>query len=111
MLLPGIVHESIGKQKSFDLAVSELKLLCQAANDEGILLNIEPCEPSIVQHPADAFRTISSRSFGALKMRHAPYADIKGGSSWSRSRVLVANEALYALHQCLEDALGYLNVI
>jgi len=36
--------------------VSELKLLCQAANDEGILLNIEACEPSVVQHPMDAIR-------------------------------------------------------
>jgi sugar phosphate isomerase/epimerase len=56
MLIPGIVHESIGKERSYDLAVMELRVLCQTANDEGVQLNIEPCEPSVVQDPRDAAR-------------------------------------------------------
>ena len=56
LLVPGIVHESIGKERSHDLAAKELRILCQTADDEGILLNIEPCEPSVVQDPKDAVR-------------------------------------------------------
>jgi len=56
MLVPGIVHESIGKEQSYELAAQELRILCKTAADEGVLLNIEPCEPSVVQDPKDAFR-------------------------------------------------------
>jgi sugar phosphate isomerase/epimerase len=56
MLVPGIVHETIGKEQSFELAAQELRILCETAHDEGVLLNIEPCEPSVVQDPRDAAR-------------------------------------------------------
>ncbi len=75
MLLPGIVHKSIGKQQSYDLAVNELRLLNQVANDEGILLNIEPCEPSVVQHPVDAFRICEDVPGLGLTLDYSHFVD------------------------------------
>jgi len=54
MLIPGIVHSSLGENASYDLSVVELKELCDIAEDNQIHLNIEPCEPSVVQNPKDA---------------------------------------------------------
>ena len=56
MLIPGIVYEHLGREASYDLSVKELRELCQIANDNQIRMNIEPCEPSIVQDPRDAAR-------------------------------------------------------
>jgi len=56
MLIPGVVDFSLGKQKSFDLSVLELRELVKISRDDGVLLNIEPCEPSVAQDPQDAIR-------------------------------------------------------
>jgi sugar phosphate isomerase/epimerase len=54
MLLPGIVHPDLGKDRSFQLTMTELRELVKIADDGGILLNIEPCEPSVAENPEDA---------------------------------------------------------
>lgn len=56
MLIPGIVHPSLEKDKSFDLSVRELRELVKISSDDGVLLNVEPCEPSVAQAPQDAIR-------------------------------------------------------
>jgi len=54
MLLPGIVHPDLGKDFSFQLSMTELRELVKIADDGGILVNIEPCEPSVAEDPEDA---------------------------------------------------------
>lgn len=54
MLIPGVVHESWDWQASYDLAVRELRILCEMAEENLVHLNIEACEPSIVQDPRQA---------------------------------------------------------
>ena len=56
MLIPGIVHPSMGKDRSFDLSVKVLRELVEMSNDAGVQLNIEPCEPSVADDPQDAVR-------------------------------------------------------
>lgn len=51
MLLPGTVHRELGKERSFATAVRELREMARMSQDAGIQLNVEPCEPSIAQHP------------------------------------------------------------
>jgi len=51
MLLPGITHESLGWQTSYRLAVEALRSLVEIAADGGVPLNVEPCEPSVIQTP------------------------------------------------------------
>lgn len=54
MLLPGINHAAIGKERSFDIAVEELGEFVKMSQDAEIQLNVEPCEPSVAQDPRDA---------------------------------------------------------
>jgi sugar phosphate isomerase/epimerase len=54
MLIPGIVHPHLGKELSFELSIKELRELVKIADEGGILLNVEPCEPSIAEDPQDA---------------------------------------------------------
>jgi sugar phosphate isomerase/epimerase len=56
MLIPGIVHPSLGRQKSFELSVRALRELVKMSDDAGMLLNVEPCEPSVAEDPQDAMR-------------------------------------------------------
>ena len=54
MLIPGIVHEPWGRQSSYDLAVRELRMLCEMAEENRVHLNVEACEPSVAQGPREA---------------------------------------------------------
>jgi sugar phosphate isomerase/epimerase len=54
MLVPGVVHPHLGKEKSFDLSLQELRELVKISDEAGIMLNIEPCEPSVAEDPKDA---------------------------------------------------------
>ena len=54
MLIPGIVHEPWGRQASYDLAVRELRTLCEMAEENLVQLNVEACEPSVAQDPREA---------------------------------------------------------
>ena len=56
MLIPGVVHAELGRQESFQLAARELRALVGIANDAGLALNIEACEPSVAEDPQDALR-------------------------------------------------------
>lgn len=56
MLIPGVVHAELGRQESFRLSVKELRAMVGIANDGGLALNIEACEPSVAEHPRDALR-------------------------------------------------------
>jgi len=56
MLIPGVVHEQLGREASYELSVEELRELCLMADDNRIQLNIEPCDSSVAQTPQDAVR-------------------------------------------------------
>lgn len=56
MLIPGVVHAELGRHKSFQLSVKELRALVGIANDAGLALNIEACEPSVAEDPQEALR-------------------------------------------------------
>lgn len=56
MLIPGVVHAELGRHESFQLSVKELRALVGIANDAGLDLNIEACEPSVAEDPQDALR-------------------------------------------------------
>src|SRR5215831_13972729 len=56
MLIPGVVHPSIGRERSFALSVSALQQFVKMCEDGGIQLNVEPCEPSIADDPQQAVR-------------------------------------------------------
>jgi sugar phosphate isomerase/epimerase len=51
MLLPGITYDDLGWQASYTRSVAELRDLCEIAADAGVQLNVEPCEPSVLQTP------------------------------------------------------------
>lgn len=75
MLIPGIVHPEIGPERSFDLAVSELRELVKMSQDAGVQLNIEPCEPSIAQAPRDAARLCEKVSGLGLTLDYSHFID------------------------------------
>lgn len=54
MLIPGIVHPSMGKERSFELSAKILRKLVRISEDAGVYLNIEPCEPSVAETPENA---------------------------------------------------------
>jgi len=56
MLIPGVVHAELGRHASFQSSVEELRALVGIANDGGLDLNIEACEPSVAEDPQDALR-------------------------------------------------------
>ena len=56
MVIPGEIHAELGRKESFQLSVKELRALVGIANDAGLALNIEACEPSVAEDPQDALR-------------------------------------------------------
>jgi sugar phosphate isomerase/epimerase len=56
MLIPGIVHPSVGRERSFELSVMALRELVKISDDAGVRLNVEPCQPSVAEDPHDAMR-------------------------------------------------------
>jgi len=56
MLTTGFVHETLGRERSFDLSAQELCELVRISTGEGVFLNVEPSEPSVVQNPNDTIR-------------------------------------------------------
>ncbi|MEW5977689.1 MAG: sugar phosphate isomerase/epimerase family protein [Acidobacteriota bacterium] len=75
MLIPGIVHHSLGREKSYELAATELGVLCRIAEDEGVLLNIEPCEPSVIQDPGDVARMCEEVAGLGLTLDYSHFID------------------------------------
>lgn len=75
MLIPGIVYEHLGQKASYDLSVKELRELCQIADDNQIQMNIEPCEPSVVQDPRDAARICSDVPGLGLTLDYSHFID------------------------------------
>jgi len=56
MLIPGVVHPAIGRERSFALSVRALQQFVKMSEEAGIQLNVEPCEPSIAEDPQQAVR-------------------------------------------------------
>jgi sugar phosphate isomerase/epimerase len=75
MLIPGVTHEHLGREASYELSVQELRELCLMADDSRIQLNIEPCEPSVAQTPQDAARLCRDVSGLGLTLDYSHFID------------------------------------
>lgn len=59
-LLPGVIWEELGPERSFDLAVVELRQLLAVAQDAGLRLSVEAHLESIVEAPSAARRLVEA---------------------------------------------------
>jgi sugar phosphate isomerase/epimerase len=59
-VLPGIVHESIGRDASLDLAINELARLADAGHQGGLRVGFEPHFESISESPTDALKVVQA---------------------------------------------------
>ena len=75
MLIPGVVHAELGRQESFHLAAKELRALVGIANDAGLDLNIEACEPSVAEDPQDALRICQEVPGLGLTLDYSHFVD------------------------------------
>ncbi len=62
MMLPGNVHEDLGQsyEEAFATSVEEYKWMVDTAQENGVLLNFEPCIMSIALEPAQAERLVDA---------------------------------------------------
>ena len=75
MLIPGVIHAELGRQESFQLSVKELRAMVGIANDGGLALNIEACEPSVAEHPQDALRICQEVPGLGLTLDYSHFVD------------------------------------
>lgn len=75
MLIPGVVHAELGPRESFQLSAKELRGLVGIANDAGLDLNIEACEPSVAENPHDALRICQEVPGLGLTLDYSHFVD------------------------------------
>jgi hydroxypyruvate isomerase len=59
-LLPGVIFDELGPDRSFDLSVSELSRLVPIAHDAGLRLSVECHLESVAERPARALQLIQA---------------------------------------------------
>ena len=96
-LLPGVVHESLGQEGSFELSRGALTELVEIGRSAGLRVSVEAHLESVVEQPEDALRLVEAVPGLQLTLDYSHF--VAGGASVERVHPLLPHAGHFHARQ------------